>query len=211
MGPSITMAKRETKKFFIRGVARYPKTDKPYSFDKAAKKSVPDEDGKLQIEVIVPANVAEGYEKVIAEFVTEQGKKVSKLKNVPYQPEVDRDTDEETGNVVFKAWQYGKSKDGKVRKMGHFDGKGKPLPSDFRLTSGSEVIIAVRANLYNELGGGVNLYLDGVQVVKYREFDHNPGFGAVEGGYEADDEDEDVSGSDEDTTDETSEAPDTDF
>lgn len=205
------MAKRETVKFYIRGVARYPKTDKAYSYDKAQKKSVPDPEGKLSVEVIVDPAKAEGYEAIINDFVKAQGKKPEKLKNKPFAPEVDKETDEETGNVVFKAWQYGQSKDGKARKMGHFDSRGKPLGGDFRLTSGSEVIIAVRANLYNELGGGVNLYLDGVQVVKYREFDGNPGFGAVDDGDFIGDEDEGDSGSGEDTSGEDTSENSTDF
>lgn len=185
------MAKRETKKLFIRGIARYPKTDKAYKFDQAQRKSVPDEDGKLQIEVVVKPDASDKYKGILSDFVKENGKKLEKLKNHPFKAEVDKETDEETGNVIFSAWQYGKSKDGKIRKMAHFDSKGKPLPSDFRLTSGSEVIIAVRANYYETLGGGVNLYLDGVQVVKYRDRDGNPGFGALDedDGYVREDDD----------------------
>lgn len=202
--------KAKAPRWYIRGVARYAKTDKAYSFDKAQKKSVPDPAGKLSLEVILSEQEAAKHIANVAEFAKEQGLK--KYKNEPFAAEVDKETDEETGNVVFKAWQYGQSKDGSSRKMAHFDSKGKGLPSGFKLTNGSVVIMAVRPNAYKELGGGVNLYLDGVQVVKYREFDGNPGFGAVDDGeYIGGDEDEDDSGSDEDTADETDDQDSTDF
>jgi hypothetical protein len=180
--------KTKAPKLFIRGVARFPKTDKAYSYSKEQKKSIPDPKGKLSVEVIVSAEAARRFQTQIEDYAKSEGLK--KPKNWPFSAEVDKDTDEETGNVIFKAWQYGQSKDGAPRRMGHFDSRGKPLPSSFRLTSGSEIIIGVRPNAYKELGGGVNLYLDGVQVVRYREFDGNPGFGVVEDGdFQADDED----------------------
>jgi hypothetical protein len=184
--------KKKAPRLYIRGIARYTKTDKAYKFDKAAKKSVPDPDGKLSIEVILDSEAAEAHQETIKNFAKEAGLKLANVKNWPFKPELDKDNDDEpTGRIVFGAWQYGKSKDGATRKMVHVDSRGKVLPSGFRLTSGSEVIIAVRPNAYKELGGGVNLYLDGVQVVKYVERDGNPGFGVVsDGEFTADDEDE---------------------
>jgi len=185
--------KIKAPRLYIRGVARYPKTDKGYTYSKKDKKSLPDPKGRMSVEVIVSAEDAAKYEATIKAYVVEAGKKPAKLKNFPFSPETDKETDEETGKVVFKAWQYASNKEGEPRKLGHFNAKGKPLPKGFRLSSGSEVIIAVRPNVYDELGGGVNLYLDGVQVIKFREFDGNPGFGEVEGGYLGDeDEDEDT-------------------
>lgn len=164
----------------IRGKARWPKLDQPYKYDMAAQRSVPDPDGKLSIDVIVDAGPAEKIITAIKAAAREGG--LTKVKNWPYEPETDRETGEETGRTIFKAWQYGKKKDGSVRKMPHWDAKVEKLPDGFRLTSGSEVIISVRPSAYKTLGGGVCLYLDGVQVVKYVEPDGNPGFTAVDDG-----------------------------
>lgn len=189
----VDKTKKKVEKIYIRGIARYPKTDRAYKFDKAAKRSVPDPEGKLSIEVIVDGEVAKSIEDKIKAHAKEGGLKIATVKNWPFADELDKENDDEpTGRIVFKAWQYGSNKDGTIRKMGHFDSRGKALPSTFRLTSGSEVIIAVRPNAFKELGGGVNLYLDGVQVVKYVPYQGgNPGFGAVgDGEYYADDENE---------------------
>lgn len=209
-------AKKKTEKLYLRGIARYPKTDRAYKFDKAASKSVPDPTGKLSIEVILEGDKAEPFKEKIKAYAKESGLKLATVKNWPFADELDKDNDDEpTGRVVFKAWQYGSNRDGSIRTMAHFDSQGKKLPKDFKLTAGSEVIIAVHPNAFKELGGGANLYLDGVQVVKYVErSEGNPGFGAVsDGEYVAGDEHEadDAPYESDDTSEDEGETNSTDF
>lgn len=204
--------KYKAPRLYVRGTARFPKTDKPYTFDQAKSKSVPDPDGKYSIEVIItPAELGK-HKSAIEEAARAGGLK--KVKNWPFTEEIDKDTDEPTGNFILKASQYGKNKDGSKRKMPHVDASGAPIRDpEFRLTSGSTVIIAVRPNSYKTLGGGVNLYLDGVQVVKLAEGGAgNLGFGAVEeeGAYIAGENDPGFGDAEDEDTEADGEA-DTDF
>lgn len=183
--------KPKAPKFFIRGIARYPKTSTPYRYDKAQKKSVVDlEKGKYQLEVIVPVDEAEKFIEQIKNFAVEGGLKLKNVKNWPFKDDVD-DDDNETGFVIFKASNHATSKDGSKRTIAHFDAKAKPLGKDFKLTGGSTVIMACRPSTFKELGGGVTMYLDGVQVIKYVPYEAaNPGFTSQEG-YGSDDDDDD--------------------
>lgn len=209
--------KRELVKVKVRGIARYPKLHIPYRYDKKLNKSVEDwKAGKFQIEVVVdPENTAVAKTKEdILGAAAEAGLKVKTMKNYPWKAELEKDTDEETGKEIFNFKMYGQSKDGSKRRVPMFDAKNNPLPRDFRLTSGSEIIVLGAANPFKELGGGVSLYLNGVQVIKYVPFvAGNPGFEEVDDGFEYDssaiDDDEDADTSDEDGDED--EASDDDF
>jgi len=173
--------KGKTNKLYIRGTARFPRLDQPYKFDMAKQKTVPDPEGKLEVQVIVDADAASPFIEQIEEFAKANG--VKKMKNAPYTEELDRETGEETGRYIFKAWQYGKTKNGANRKMPHVDARGVPIKDDdFQLTTGSEIVIACRPNAFTQLGGGVNLYLDAVQVISLMERSSDFGFDAVEDG-----------------------------
>jgi hypothetical protein len=188
--------KTKAPKFFIKGTARYPKTATPYRYDRAQEKSVVDlEKGKYSLEVIVDGDEANKFIRQIQDYAAENGFKVKNVKNWPFKDEVDSD-DNETGNVIFKAFNHATSKSGEPRSIPHFDAKAKPLGKDFKLTGGSTVIMACRPSTFKELGGGVTMYLDGVQVLKYVPYTGaNPGFTAQEGFASSDDdEDGDESG-----------------
>jgi hypothetical protein len=207
----MAIAKRELVKIKIRGIARYPKLHIPFRYDKKLNKSVEDwKGGKFQIEVIAPEDDATTKAMVasIQEAAASEGLKAKMVKNWPFKPELDKETDEETGNLIFNFKMYGQSKDGSKRRVPLFDAKNNPLPKDFRVTSGSEVIVLGAANPFKELGGGVSLYLNGVQVIKYVPFvAGNPGFEAVDDGFTYTNEamdDEDADTSDEDAGDEAS-------
>lgn len=184
--------KPKAPKFFIKGIARYPKTSTPYRYDKALKKSVVDlEKGKYQLEVIVEEETADKFIQQIKDYAVENGLKLKNVKNWPFKDEVDSD-ENETGRVIFKASNHATSKSGEKRSIAHFDAKAKPLGKDFKLTGGSEVIMACRPSTFKELGGGATLYLDGVQVIKYVPYEAaNPGFTAQEGFGSSDDDDDD--------------------
>lgn len=170
------MAKNNRVK--VRGIVKYSHTDQPYTWSDAKNKSLPDPDGKYDITIEVPIEKATAFLDAMDDFETPKTPKKLAWK-----------VHEDDGIVVIKANQPGKDKDGKVRKLPHFDSKGKPLSSGFRLTRGSEVVIEVHPYYYKAQGGGVTLYLNWVQVAKYVEFDSGPG--ALEDGeFEGSNEDD---------------------
>lgn len=181
------MAKNDrpkSKNLKVKGIARYPKTHAPYKYDNASKKSVLDWDnGKFQLEVVVSADAAAPLMSEIKAAATEAGLDLDEVRNWPYKPEKDA-AGKKTGNVIFKATQYGKAKDGTKRKIAHYDAKAQMITGDFRLTGGSTVIMAARTNPFTQLGGGVSLYLDAVQVLKYAEYAGNNPFSQEEGDFE---------------------------
>jgi hypothetical protein len=166
------MSNKPSKFFLPDGQAVYPKTDRPYKYDKAAKRSVPDPDGMYELNVALDAADAEEVIERLKEFAKEQGLKA--VKNWPWKEEVDRETDEPTGRIIFKTKQYGKTKEGRSKRLLHADGAGNPLPKTFKLTSGSTVSVQVFPKTFKELGGGVKLSLEALQVLRYVEYDNNP-------------------------------------
>lgn len=166
----------------VKGTARYPKIHAPYVYDQATKRSVINwEKGKFQLEVTMTEDEAAPLISAIKDTASEAGLDLDEVKNWPFKAEKDKETKKKTGNVIFKATQYGMSKDGQKRKIPLFDAKATPIKSDFRLTGGSTVKMAVRTNVFEQLGGGVSLYLDGVQILKYVPYEGgNPGFSAEE-------------------------------
>lgn len=181
--------KRET--LFIKGVANYPKTNKPVKYDQAAKRSVFDPDGEYECNVIVDVDQKDKIEAKIKTFASENGLK--KFKNSPITEHTDADGNE-TGQFIIKTKQYGKNRDESVKRIPHFDGAAKALGKDFILTGGSEVIVAVYPSVYEGLGGGVRLNISAIQVTKYAELEERNPFSAQEGAWtnEGDDEEEDA-------------------
>lgn len=152
------------------GVARFPKTDKPYKFDQKTKKSVVDTDeGSFQLEIVVPAEAAHALQEKIKAAAVEGGLKVAKVKNWPWKDEEDKDTGEATGNIIFKMKRPAKAKSGLPNRVVHVDSRGRPLPAGFSLTNGSRVRANGYLNVFETLGGGVSLRLDSVQVIKLQE------------------------------------------
>lgn len=100
----------------------------------------------------------------------------------PVCADVDRETGQETGLVVLKF----KSS----YRPGLFDAKRNPIGDEPMVGSGSIVKVAYSKNFYPGFGGGMNLYLNAVQVLKLVEFGGKgscpSGFGEEEGGFEAD-------------------------
>lgn len=160
------MAANKTR-YKIRGIAVYPKTDKAYAWDAAAKRSVADEDGTFELQVAVTAEKAKGLIAAFKKFYNENGKK-----GVPdhtIKEQVDKETGEKTGMWLVKATQYGKDKSDNVRKIAHFDAKAKPLPAGWRLTSGSEIILDCYPTVRKMPTPGVKLNIGNIQVVRYVE------------------------------------------
>lgn len=117
------------------------------------------------------------------------------------KPEIDDETEEETGMLVISAKTNAEYKDkkGKLRErtLVIFDASGKKLKNPPEIGSGSTLKLAATMVPYYmpaENTVGVTLYLDAVQIIDLVTFGGQRdagsfGFGA-EDGYRADDEDE---------------------
>jgi len=165
------------------GHARYPKTDRPYKFDQTSQRSIPDVSGEFSLDLILEGDAADREIKRIDAAITAAG--IKRPQKKPYSPEIDRDSDEETGRTVFKFKQYGTDYNKRPRTMLHVDAKNKPLPKSFRLTGGSEIAVKYAISPYTGLGGGAKLLLEAVQVITLREYEETANFDEVEDGFDA--------------------------
>lgn len=86
-------------------------------------------------------------------------------KQQPIKRELDAN-DEPTGRY------YATFKTSDKFKPGIFDKCGKPIPPEILIGNGSRVRVAYTENIYEAFGGGINLYLNAVQVVELIEYQH---------------------------------------
>jgi hypothetical protein len=156
-----------------RGTAKYPRLDQPYSWNEAAGRNMPDPDGQFETRIIMPEKDAQPLIKTIKDAIAAAG---VKPKHLPWKPEVDKDTDEPTGNIEFTLKRYGKDTQGKPNKIAFFDSKGVMIKRDVDLTSGSVVICSGWINV-SKMAARLNL--KAVQVIKLIEREVE-GFEAVE-------------------------------
>lgn len=199
-----------------RGTAKYPHLVKPDTKFKT--------DGEYKVDLIVPSKVAQPLiEKLTAlydEGFKESAKALSKKDReaikqpMPFVREKD-DEGEPTGNIIFKLRKNakGKNKDGEVvdRVVPLADSLGRDVRKKVKsIYGGSELIVAFNPDVWTNAKGevGLKLYIVAVQIVKLvAQGQGGFQFGQVEGGFTADDaEDEnenedngetDVSGEDE--------------
>lgn len=174
-----------------RGVAVFPKTRVPVLYNKALKKSEENwKDGKFELKLALEGEVAEQEKNKIIAFAEAQGLDIEEVKNWPFSAEKVKDEDgklTKTGRTLFNFKGYATKRDGSKNRIVHFNAAAKPLALSFVLTGGSEVKVTAIMKAFKELGGGVSLVMDAVQVLKYAEMDaRNPGFDA-EDGYMGDD------------------------
>lgn len=195
-----------------RGVFRYPALDKP---DYGSKK-FQDPEGSYKTDLILPLKVAQplidkltplheaAVEAAREEFSKLKVETRKKLKDVTvnefYSEEFDKETEEPTGNVIFrfKRKASGKRKDGTPWKITIpvFDAKGKPLKKVPEIWGGSEGAIRFAVKPYFIPGTaacGVNLKLLAAQLIELRQGGGRDaegyGFGE-EDGYQAEEEQE---------------------
>lgn len=184
-----------------RGVFRFPKLNEPDTKFKEA--------GEYSVQLVVPQEQAQelitfltnAHEDWYRRYTAEKkrAKAVPRKKaDYPFTFEVDPETGEQTGNVIFrfKMTASGVSKQtGKEwrRRPALFDSKGKPIdPSAVAIWSGSEGKVAYSIYEYEstpQQGVGISLKLEAVQVLKLVTGgnDRNAeeyGFTPEEGGYE---------------------------
>lgn len=179
--------KKVNNKLMVRGIAAYPKTNKPVKYDQVAKRSVYDADGSYELTIIISTDQAAKLDARLRQFAAEKGLK--KIKNMPLSEQIDAEGNE-TGKWVLKAKQYGKNKDGSVKRILHVDGATRPLGKDFVLTSGSEINLDAYLTTYEQLGGGVRVNINAIQVIKYVEYEATGGFQPEEGAWTSDETEE---------------------
>ena len=92
-------------------------------------------------------------------------------------------TDEESGNIFVKF------KSDYPAKL--VDSRNVELAAGVFPSRGSQVRVAYVPNEYPGFGGGINLYLHGVQVLEFREYHKEINFPVEEKGYVAQSEEED--------------------
>lgn len=90
--------------------------------------------------------------------------KAATSKPLPFKWEKDGVTGEKTGLL------YASYKTGEKYKPNMFDRYGQPMAEAARVGNGSKVRVAFVPNEYTSFGGGVNFYLNAVQVVDLVEY-----------------------------------------
>lgn len=167
---------------------RYPKLNEPdYGTD-----DYPIEGGAYSVQLVMPADEAKvlidqlqpHYEKAIAEgqekfdqLPVAQRKKHGSLKEqMFYTEEFDKETEEPTGNVIFKFKMKASGKDKKTgkawsRKPTIFDAKGKPMipvPSIWGGTVGKVSFEVGPYFVQGQVMAGISLALNAVQIIDLR-------------------------------------------
>ena len=168
-----------------KGIAKWPRLDQPYSWNEAAGRNMPDPDGQYECLMAVSKQDAQSLLAAIDVASKEAG---FKPKHLPFKSEIDKETGEETGNIEFKFKAYGKKRDGSKNRVLFFDAKGRPVPADVRLTTGS----TIRCLGYITVARlGARLNLKEIQIIDLAE-QMGSGFNEVEGSFVFDDEDTEV-------------------
>lgn len=182
------MAEKRPKNFSSttpRGTFRYPALDKPdYGNEKFPKPN-----GSYKVQLILSQADAEPmiaklqpiFDKAIedgkvefSKLKVEARKKLKELQvNDLYSPEYDKDTEEETGNIIFKFEMAASGTNAKKepwsRKPAIFDAKGKPLKPVPPIWGGTEGKISYEAAPYFIPGtgaAGLKLRLNAVQIIE---------------------------------------------
>jgi len=156
-----------------RGTAKYPRLDQPYSWNDAANRNMPDPDGQFETRLIVPEKEAAPFIKLIKDAIADAG---IKPKHLPWKHEVDKDTDEPTGNIEFVFKRYGKDTRGNPNKIVYFDAKGQMVKQPLVLTAGSTIICSGYIAV-SKMSARLNL--KAIQVIRLVERQVE-GFDAVE-------------------------------
>lgn len=161
------MTQKKSKKFYHpillpRGIARYPHISAPDTKGKYA-------DGKYKTSI------------VLSDAETKALKKELQALGAKWFPDGESfklpiKTDKKDGTVFVEAKSH--------KKPMVVDAKRKPIPAHVRIGGGSIIRVNVNASNYD---GGINLYLEAVQVIELKQYgDPLAGF-QDEDGFDADD------------------------
>ena len=180
------MTKKEKLPSFVspKGVFRYPALTSP----DYGTKEFPKADGEYKVQLILTeaeaqplieklqplfdAAISEGHEK-FKELKVEQRKKLGELKiNEFYATEYDQQTEDPTGNLIFKFTMRASGKNLKgetwTRKPALFDAKGTPLKDVKAIWGGTVGKVSFEASPYFISGSGTSglkLRLTAAQII----------------------------------------------
>ena len=167
------MAGKNEQFTFPKGEALFARLDQPYTFNKKLNNTVackPSDNGAAYtISIKLPIKEATPIIKKIKDVWKEYGSQENdQPANWPFKNEVDKESKEPTGNIIFKtkfnaSWT---NKDGSFARVAIFDAKGHKLPATFDIGNGSTIRVGVQFVPHDMQGGGVSLRLKGVQVIK---------------------------------------------
>jgi len=154
--------------------ARYPRLDRPYSFDSVEMRSVPcdalEEGAAFDLSFVMDKTQAMELHKVAMQAWANASAGDTKRKwpekptNLPYK------TDETTGLIIGKAKLKAAYSGEKTRPPAQYDAKNAKLGDDFRLTTGSKINLAVTVVPFNTGAvNGISLRLRAVQVIELAE------------------------------------------
>ena len=144
----------EKKEMFVTpaGIARWPWLNKPdVKFD-------PDKQGKFKVNLLVDPN-DDGVKEFLI-LLRDHTKAAKPDGKVPYVKERDQD-----GNETGKFLVHFKS----IYRPKVFDMNGRFIPDEVQVGNDSKIKVAYTENVYDGFGGGVNLYLNAVQVIELVE------------------------------------------
>ena len=193
-----------------RGTFKFPSLSSPdYGNDE-----FPNPDGSFKTAVVMSAADAQplidklmpAYEVALAEGAVKFAalalparKKLGEMKtNMFYETEYDKETEEETGNVIFKAKTKYRRVNAKTKEVSFgrvilVDAKGKPFPKTLPIYGGTEGRISFTVRPYFIPGTGVaglSMYLVSAQIINHVGPGARTGASlgyAVEDGFDSDD------------------------
>lgn len=167
-------------------IARYPRLNATYKFDSNEMKSVkcdPMDDGAAyETQFIMGDEEAKQLHQLCME-AWKNARTMDTKKKWPEKPNLlPYKKDEETGEIIGKAKLKGAYGSDKTQPPKQVDAKRNALPSDFMLTTGSRINIAVTVVPYNTGSvNGVTLRLRSVQVIELAESEASDPFSEVDG------------------------------
>lgn len=155
-----------SKSHIIKGVtALYPRINQPYHWSDKQNKSIPCDSTEDGASYDLGFEMSKAQAKELYSLMDE-AYKAAREDSWPKKLEM-RFKEQDGGTYVGKASLKAAYNGRPTSIPEQFDSKNKRLDSDFMLTTGSTVNIAVELFPYKINGGGVALRLRGVQVKKY--------------------------------------------
>lgn len=167
-------------------IARYPRLNATYKYDSNEMKSVkcdPMDDGAAyETKFIMGEEEAKQLHQLCME-AWKNARAMDAKKKWPEKPSLlPYKKDEETGEIIGKAKLKGAYGSDKTQPPKQVDAQRNTLPSDFMLTTGSRINLAVTVVPYNTGSvNGVTLRLRSVQVIELAESEVSDPFSEVDG------------------------------
>ena len=164
--------------------ALWPRINQTYRFDSTERRSVPCDALADGAEYALRFRMDDAqakalYKKMQTAYASRKETSWPEKLEMPFKKEDD-------GSFSHRARLKGAFGQQTTRQPAQWDSKGKKLPKDFLLTSGSTINIAVVFVPYNMVGGsaGVSLRLRAVQVLDLKPMVEESPFGVVADGFE---------------------------